>query len=131
MKVKPNDFQNALNELLKDYGDECSRKIEEVLPAVGKEAQAKVKTSAQQQFKKHKARKSYLTGWALKVEKKGMHIKVYVYNKKAPQLTHLLENGHNVANGRGATGYVPGRPHIAPANDWAQKEVIERLEKEL
>ena len=81
-------------------------------------------------FKKRK-RKSYVTGWALKVEKHGTHIKIYVYNKNAPHLTHLLENGHNISNGRGASGYVPGRPHIAPVNEWAQKEVIERLEKEL
>jgi hypothetical protein len=52
----------------------------------------------------------YAKGWAYRQEAPGSY---RVYNKKKPQLTHLLEHGHAKRGG----GRVEGRPHIKPAVD--------------
>jgi len=52
----------------------------------------------------------YAKGWTYRKEAPGSY---RVYNKKKPQLTHLLEHGHAQRGG----GRVEGRPHIKPAEE--------------
>lgn len=65
----------------------------------------------------------YARGWAVKKDGK----KQVVYNKTDYQLTHLLENGHDViAHGKKA-GHFSGITHIAPV----EKQVIEKMTEEV
>lgn len=140
IQIKPSDFKDELDRILREYGDDCTDKMDEVLPEVAKEAASKLRSKSKALFKKGNSKKHYASGWRRKVTKNGNHIEVEVYNSSKPYLTHLLENGHNGLvpvrkKGGGyyykSVGWVSGREHIAPVNEWAQKEVIERLEKEL
>lgn len=68
----------------------------------------------------------YAKGWTHRKEAPGSY---RVYNKKKPQLTHLLEHGHAKAGG----GRVEGIPHIKPARDrhipQFEKKVQQILER--
>lgn len=46
-------------------------------------------------------------------------------SKKLPGLPHLLEKGHARVGG----GFVPGRPHIAPAAEEAFEETIDAMDR--
>lgn len=68
----------------------------------------------------------YAKGWTHRKEAPGSY---RVYNKKKPQLTHLLEHGHAKAGG----GRVEGILHIKPARDrhipQFEKKVRQILER--
>ena len=74
----------------------------------------------------------YAKGWAVKKKASDTYI---VYNKDAPGLTHLLENGHAVANQYGNYGHPNGRvaaiKHIEPASEEGAAELIAEVKKRL
>ena len=127
-KVKLDEIADAVNSILDEYGDECAEVIKEVIPEIAKDAQKQVKANANRAFKKGKGSKHYANGWKVKVVKGRLGVETVVYNANKPQLTHLLENGHAKVNG---IGRVEGRPHINPVNEWAEKEVVKRIEERL
>ena len=128
MKVELDGLEKAVNEILDEYGAEVSAQVAEVVPDIAKEAAKQVKAEALAKgLKRKKGGKHYVNGWKSQVEAKRLTVTAVVYNSTKPQLTHLLENGHAKVNG----GRVDGIPHIAPVNQWAEKELIERVEKRL
>lgn len=124
------DFGTQLNRLLQEYGDEVLKDMGDVINGVGKAAANKVKAASPKKTGK------YATGWRTKTEGRGYAAKITVYNAKKPGLAHLLEHGHALykpgKNGKYiAAGRVKGQEHIKPVEEWANDEVIRRLEAKL
>lgn len=114
------DLQKEVNIRLENYVKAIDDSFAEILPKVGKETVKELKTSSPKRTER------YSKGWRQKVEKDGINgNKLTVYNADAYQLTHLLEKGHASRDG----GFVSGKPHIKPAQDKAEKKVIEELTK--
>ncbi|MGG3116476.1 HK97 gp10 family phage protein [Bacillus paranthracis] len=106
---------NDIARELQRYGKEVEEKLE-----VEKEEVSKNLVDELQQKSPKKTGK-YRKGW----RKKKVGNAIVVHNALKPQLTHLLEKGHAKANG----GRVPAQVHIAPAEEKAINEFIERVER--
>ena len=120
-----------MEKILDDYSKEVRRATSNSMDVVAKEGVKKLKNTSPRQAKH---RRKYAEGWAVKREKTGTGIPVVtIYNRTNPQLTHLLENGHDVYNDRFGPklGRANGKKHIGPVNDWAQSALPEEIKKEL
>lgn len=111
--------------------------MQELLDEINKDVQGSVKRNIDRTAKEsvQKLRDSspvktgeYSSGWATK--KQG-DMDVVVYNRKAPGLTHLLENGHAIVNKKGMYGRTNGIKHIAPVEAWASDELPRRIMEEI
>lgn len=73
----------------------------------------------------------YSSGWTVKEESSGRIASFIVYNKKKPQLTHLLENGHVIRNKKGTFGRARPIKHIEPAEEAAVQKFELRVRARL
>jgi len=117
MRVKVTGLADALELELQSYGGEVR---EDMAAALKKIAAACVKKLRETSPKRNGA---YRKGWTQKVTAVPKGTTATVYNKDCYSLTHLLEHGHAKASG----GRVSGIPHIAPVQEWAEKEALETL----
>lgn len=110
-KVSINDIGEEITNIIQEYTKDVSRAIEEENEKIADEAVKELRNT------KLKRTGQYAKGWTKKKQGNGY----VIYNKKKPQLTHLLEHGHAKRGG----GRVSGKPHIRPVEERA----IEDLEK--
>lgn len=118
-KVKIDAVSETINEMLELYSKDVDEVVQEALPKVGKETVKELKQTSP------KRTGDYAKGWTQKVEKERLGSKLTVYNKTRYQLTHLLEKGHAKVSG----GFVPGKPHIKPAQDKAERKAMEIIKE--
>ena len=103
--------------------------LDEVNKDVEKSAKTNIQRIAKESVQKLKNTSpsktgEYASGWGMK--KQG-DADVVVYNRTAPGLTHLLENGHVIRNKKGTYGRAPAHKHIKPVEDWAIDELPRRI----
>lgn len=121
--ISGENLEKAIESILSEYGDEVSHVLGDVIKDVAKDSVKDLKAFNQGR----KPWEHYPEGWTYKIEKGRLGIEGVVHNKDHYQLTHLLEFGHAKRNG----GRTAAFPHIAEVNDYAQKEVLKRLEEKL
>ena len=107
--------------ILEEYASGAEDAINEVIPKVAKDAAKQLRNISP------KDTGDYAKGWKVKTEKTRLGVSGVVYNKDYPGLVHLLEFGHAKRNG----GRTRAFPHVAPVNEWAEKEVVQRIEEAL
>lgn len=126
MKVS---IKAQMDEILKDYTVDLIRATNNAQDDVAKKTAQRLRNTSP---KRAKGGRHYANGWTVKRDRPvaGL-VKVTVYNKTKPQLTHLLERGHVVKNGKGEYGRAPAHPHILPAEEWAANEIVAQIERKL
>lgn len=110
-----------INEVLAQYTKDIDSRMDKVLKTTAKEAKEKLRDNSPSNTG------DYEKGWSVKQEK-GKYI---VHNKTNYQLTHLLENGHDVVAYGQKVGHASAHPHIKDVESWVQEEVMKRLEDTL
>lgn len=120
--VNADGFAKAIEDIIAEYGEGAQGVLISVLPEIADEACDKVKRAGKAEWT------WYNEGWTVSSGKTGQFsVNATVHNAKAYQLTHLLEYSHPMPQGGSSKAY----PHIADVNQWAQEEVIKKVEDKL
>lgn len=110
-----------LEDIFEEYTEKVDKVAEDSADSVAQESAQKLQNTSPSKTG------DYAKGWDVKVVN-GTRI---VYNATDWQLTHLLENGHDVINAYGRVGYAPPIKHIAPVERWANREFQVKISKGL
>lgn len=117
------NLQAQVEELLDQYGKQCSEVVNEAVHEVSKEALKKLKKESP------KRTGLYKKGWKVKKNDDKFAANDILYGKEASTyaIAHLLEHGHATRNG-GRTAPIP---HVKNVEEWAQKALVDTVEKKL
>lgn len=124
------DLSKEINKILTDYASDVDKTMLKVEDEVANEAVKKLKSTSPKK-KKGSGKGRYAKGWTIDKKAKAKYAQTIIHNRTDYQLTHLLENGHNVVRNGRVVGYVSPQPHIKPVEEWVQKEMVERIEERL
>ncbi|MBO7730268.1 MAG: HK97 gp10 family phage protein [Lachnospiraceae bacterium] len=123
------DLSKEINSILKDYADDVEKTLLKVEDEVAEEAIDKLKKTSPQKTR-GKKKGHYAKSWKVDKKAKQRYAQTIIHNKDY-QLTHLLENGHDIVRNGQVVGHAAAQPHIKPVEEWVKKEMVERTEKEL
>lgn len=123
------DLTAQVNQILREYADDVDAEVLKIEEDVAKEAVKKLKSTSPKAAK-NGGHKHYAQDWGMDNESKKKYAKFIIKNKQY-QLTHLLENGHDLVSHGRKVGHVNGQKHIKPVEEWCKAEVEKRLRKEL
>ena len=125
--IRPIDLESTVNQMLKEYGEEVYDALKSSVNEVMDEAVEELHQAKTFAPDGHATGK-YAASWEKIIEPASrLTTRVIVRNKEHYRLTHLLEKGHAKQNG----GRTRAFPHIAPANDKAQRNVFKLIEEKL
>ncbi len=117
-RISIDQLSDEIMSALKEYKDVTDEVVDRAVAKVSKEAKQIAQSGSPTETG------GYQKGWAVKkTSERAGQVSITVYNRRKPGLTHLLEKGHAKRGG----GRVAGKPHIAPAEEYA----IEQLEAEI
>ena len=122
VKISADQLGITIRGELAAYSDEVAEGIRKEVKAVAKETVATLKATSPRDTGE------YARGWSYRVEFENREdIRMRIYNRTKPQLTHLLEYGHAKTNG----GRVEGKPHIRLAEQEAIRLLPKLVEQEI
>lgn len=116
-------FAATLDDILGDVALKCNDKVSRAVEQSTRKGVKTVKAKAKETGV-HKWSDEYVGGFSSHI-KKGAMSEGEIGNKAKPGLVHLLEKGHATLTGRRTRAF----PHMAPAFEEMQDDLIERVEK--
>lgn len=120
-KVSVDGVADAIIRELKQYNQEVTDELKKEVQDAAKLCRKELRVSSP------KLTGSYAKGWRTKLAyEDSKEIRVQVYNATDYQLTHLLEHGHVLVSYGKVRGTVGAKPHIGPAEEKAEKQLLKR-----
>ena len=117
-KVSIDGMADAIMKELNQYADAASDDVKSAVTKAAKTVKQEIQAGAPVQSGKYKK------SWSTKnTAESSSKLEITVYSRNRYQVAHLLEHGHAKRGG----GRVPGRSHIAPA----EQAGIDQLEKDI
>ena len=123
------DLTAQVNKILQEYVGGVDAVVLEVEDKVAKEAVKKLKQTSPK-AKHNGGHRHYADDWKVDNKSKKYYAHNIIYNKQY-QLTHLLENGHDIVRGGRVVGHVKAQKHIKPVEEWVKEEVAKEIEREI
>ena len=121
-KVRVDQIADAIMQGLTEYADLATDEMKSAVKKAGKMVKEEIEANAPKDTGK------YASSWAAKTTQENANTLVQtVYSRNRYQLAHLLEHGHAKRGG----GRVPGKPHIAPAEQKGIKKLETEIERAL
>ncbi len=115
-EIKVDKFAATMMEIVESYTQELEDGIDNVYERIAAESKEKLRDNSPRDSKL--TRKHYADDWHVK-KSKAFHLASWTVYNGQYQLTHLLENGHELRQG----GWSPAIAHIQPVADEAVREL--------
>lgn len=120
LRVAVGELANAVMKELDDYAKLVTEDMKKAVKKAGTSVKKEIQANAP------KDSGAYAKSWSVKNMKENSHaLELTVYSRNRYQLAHLLEFGHAKRGG----GRVPGRAHIAPAEEAGVKQLEAEIER--
>ena len=120
--VKVDELAKAIEEGLNEYGQLTAEAVKQGVKNAGNVVKKNISENAP------KRTGEYAKSWTVtKTKETANGMSVVVRSRNKYQIAHLLENGHAKRNG----GRVSAIPHIAPAAQKGEEELVKFIEKEV
>ena len=127
MSIKIDELARAVQDELEKYREVTEDVMVTAARTAGELAKKEIEANAPRSHGKRRSG-TYAKSWKkIEEQDKTTQIHVTVYSPSQYRLTHLLEHGHALRNG----GRTEAQPHIAAAQEAAEKKMIEYLENYL
>lgn len=121
-RVRIDQLAAAVMEGLTEYADLAADELKKAVKKAGNSVKKDIQEGAP------KDTGVYAKSWSVKnVKETSNSIELVVHSRNRYQLSHLLEFGHAKRGG----GRVPGKVHIAPAEERAGRTLEQEIEKAL
>ena len=115
-------LSTAVMEELEEYADLAAEDVKRAVKNAGDTVKEEIQKNAPVRTG------AYRKSWAVKnVKETSNSLTVTVHSRNRYYLAHLLEFGHAKRNG----GRVPGKAHIAPAEEKGIRQLEEEIERSL
>lgn len=121
-RIRVDQLAQVVNETMEEYNEFATGEMKKAVKAAGKTVKEEINSSAPVRTGK------YAKSWTSRVTAESYtQMEVTVYSPSRYMLAHLLENGHAKRGG----GRVRAIPHIKPAQDVGEEQLLHDIERAL
>ena len=121
-KIRIDQLADAVNEQLENYARLSTETVKTAVTKAGNAVKKDIAASAPARTGK------YAKSWRTKKTKESStELEITVYSPTRYMIAHLLEHGHAKRGG----GRVRARPHILPAQEAAEQQLMHDIERGL
>lgn len=121
-RIRIDQLADAVMSNLAKYSDLAADEMKQAVKRAGTTVRKEIQANAP------KNTRAYAKSWTVKnVRESSNALEIVVHSKNRYQLAHLLEFGHAKRGG----GRVPGRAHIAPAEEKGIQQLEEDIKRGL
>ena len=121
-KIRVDQLAQTVSEQMEEYAKLSADVVKKAVTKAGNSVKKDISASAP--VKSGRYAKSWRTK---KTKESSTELEVTVYSPTRYMLAHLLEHGHAKRNG----GRVRAIPHIAPAQEAAEEQLVKDIERRL